>query len=138
MDQGINETFANMKDGDKVLKMLNEQKPKRVSQTRLATEMRMTPTSVGRYIERLNDGSLTDEQWRDMAVAMQSLGMDPARIRPIPPASTKKLPDDLVPLLNRFTGREQLEALIKIATYRDEGARELLALIATERLNKPK
>lgn len=104
-----------------------------ISQSRVGREMGMTPTSIGRYLDWLDEGSLNDDQWRDMAMALERLGISAENVKPVPPTTPKRLPTDLVPLLDLFTTRTQVEALIKVATG-PEGARELLALMAAERL----
>lgn len=118
------------KDGQRVLKLLDD---KQVSQSKVGRlcDPPVSPSTIGRYIDGLDDGSINPEQWRTLAKALRRVGIDPEQIRAVPPPSEGKLRPDLLPLLDKFD-RSQLSAL-KTLIESEEGHAFVLFAIA-ERL----
>jgi transcriptional regulator with XRE-family HTH domain len=106
--------------GKKLLALMRE---KRVSQSQLAREMRLTPTSIGRYIEKLDNGSIPEEVWSEMVNALRRTGIDAEKLRPVrTPAEVR---EDLIPLLDFFTTTDQMDALLQIL----EGHKDSQAIV---------
>jgi hypothetical protein len=86
--------------------------------------MDLTPTTIGRYLEALNTGKLPAPAWLEMAHALGRLGVtDVEIIRPVVGPPPRR--EDLLPLVARFSKREQLEALAEIIDA-DHDARAIL------------
>lgn len=120
-----------MKDGDRLQRLLEERNVTR-SQVGRDSQPPLTPTSVGRYVKWMNAGTLNDEQWSRLAVGLRKNGIDPDKIRPVKVQPSKSLRTDLLPLLDVFTRKEQLEALRKIIEAED--GHSLVLAIVNERL----
>lgn len=55
-----------------------------VTQQRLGRELGVTPTTIGRYIEQLDEGTLSDEAWYEIVRSLRQLGISDAEsIRPL-------------------------------------------------------
>ncbi len=125
------ETMTDMRDGDRLQKLLDDHDVSRSQIGRDSTPA-LTPTSVARYIKAMNTGELNDEQWRRLAGGLRKNGIDPDKIRPVKTEPSRVLRTDLLPLLDCFTRKEQLEALRKIIEAEDGHA--LVLAIVQERL----
>lgn len=123
-----------MRQGDMLLKIMKERD---VSQSAIARDADVSPTTVKRWLDALNDGSIEDDQWRAFAEALRRADINPELIRPVPPMKDKLVPTDLLPLADVFLSRQQLEALIRIIDAKD-GARAVLRVLVAERLKHAK
>lgn len=123
-----------MKTGDRVRKAIEDLGS---SQSEVARRCSVTPQSVRRWIDWLNDETITDEQWLSFARGLRSIGLKPEDFKPLP-VPKPKLKTELVPLLDTFReSREVYEALVTILTAEDE-ARQPLLLLVQDRLRRMK
>ncbi len=120
------------KTGDRLTAMMAARNPP-VRQAMLARDMGLTPTSIFRYIKALNDGSIDDGVWAQLAELLKTkYGIDVTPLRPVRAAVT--LDTSLVPLLDAFE-KGQLEALAKILEGPRQ-ARDTVLVLARDRLSR--
>lgn len=124
------ETMEDMRDGDKLRKLIQE--VTNFSKVGRSCDPPVTPTTIGRWLDGLNDNTITDDQWRQFARGLAHQGVDGTRVRPLPVPSSGTLRADLIPLLDRFTTRKQLEGLRDI--LHEPGGHATLLVIINERL----
>lgn len=112
-----------------------------VSQSKLAKEMDLTPTSIGRYLDKLSDGTLDDEIWAQMVEALHKLGIKTAeQIRPVTPpvmspVTGRHITGELLPLLARWTEPDDIATVIKLLEAPDI-EREMIIVFAREILRR--
>jgi hypothetical protein len=131
---GSVERFPTMTLRDKLKKLLIDIGKK---QSDLARAMEMTDTSVTRYFKWIDSGELDDDQWAEMVRGLRKIGAaadDIAQIRPLP--KPKAIAGDLLPCLDAFTTRGQLEALITVLSSDDDEAKHVLRAAAEYLLRK--
>ena len=119
------------KDGQKIRKLMDDADISQSKLGRLFEPTTVTPTSVGRYLDALDDGTIKPEQWRALAKALRRAGLEPEQVRPVPPPAEGRLRPDLLPLIDRFD-RPQLEAL-KLLIEAEE-AHPFVLFVISERL----
>lgn len=109
-------------EGDQLLALLEEHD---VKQARLAREMSRSSTSISRYVDALNAGTLGDETWADIVQALRRLGIQNGEaIRPVVSHVTS-MRDELLPIAALFTTRDQVEGVLAIL----DGSREAQAVL---------
>jgi hypothetical protein len=86
-----------------------------ITQIRLAREMGKSSTSMGRYVEQLSGGNLSDEIWFEIVQALRRLDVEiPAGLRTSAPRDPMSDRAALLAKAALFTTRAQLEALIEL------------------------
>jgi hypothetical protein len=124
---------AALTPSERVVERMTAHKPL-VRQAALARDLGVTPTSVVRWFRQLDEGVINDAAWSDIArMLSDKYSIDVTDIRPVVPMTT--LDTSLMPYLDAFEDKAQLEALIKIleGSHRQE-ARSLLIVLARDRL----
>lgn len=100
----------------------------------LARDLGVTPTSVHRYFRDLDAGTIGDDAWfrlADVLITKYDVAAD--QIRPV--NRTVSVDTSLMPYLDAFTTKAQLEALAKILERSDkQQARDVLLVLARDRL----
>jgi AcrR family transcriptional regulator len=102
----------------------------------LARDLGVTPTSVHRYFKDLDAGTISDDAWFRLAdVLITKYGIAADQIRPV--NRTVSVDTSLMPYLDAFTTKAQLEALTKILERSDkQQARDVLLVLARDRINR--
>jgi hypothetical protein len=120
------------KPTERLLELMRGVEPA-VKQSDLARALRVTPTSVGRWFRQLDEGTIDDKAWAQIADALSAHGIDVGPIRPVRKVLT--IDTSLTPHLDAFKTKDQLQALIGILEGSDkQQARELLLVMARDRL----
>lgn len=73
----------------------------------------VTPTAIGRWLKKLDNGTITDEMWRSFAVGLRKVGIRPEDYREVKDDRPLILSPDLLPLLDLFA-EDQVPALIRL------------------------
>jgi hypothetical protein len=121
------------KSGEQLLALMAAQHPV-VRQSHLARALGRTTTTVGRYFKQLDDGTIDDQVWAQMAdILTHRFDIDAPSVRPVR-ATAMTVDTSLTPYLDKFEAKEHLEALIKILESPDQPARDLLVVLARDRL----
>jgi hypothetical protein len=130
--KGSGETIDPMRPSKRLIEMLAS---KKLNRSKLSRLMGVTPPSVARWLVQLDKGEIDDDVWRRLAQVLRPHGIDVSEIREVaPPAMAGGLRTDMLPLLDRFHRRDQLEALQAILF--DAESHGTILLVVAERLRK--
>lgn len=109
------------------------------TKTSLATALGLSNTSADRYLRWLDADELDDGQKRALANALAQLGLDPSHYMEMPGDDEKPaFSESLIPLLDSFgDDPDLLDAVVKILGA-DTRNREMLRILAIDRLRRSK
>jgi hypothetical protein len=116
-----------MKPGDKLLRDL-EDAGKSQAELGRACSKPVSPTTVGRWIDGLNNDTITNDQWRKMLVGVRRVGLDPESYKILPPPADVTLDGSLLPLVDKFS-REQLKDLQAILEASENARASMLFVV---------